>query len=96
MMYNSTYKVLVFLLLVPLCICLRAAGVLRRIVGGRRDGWNKLLKVHDIGQESILRSSALWVDRARAMWCQLHRKRGRHIKILRHINGNNVQHASFA
>lgn len=48
--------------MVPLSICFRAAGVLRRIVGGRRDGWDKLLKVHDVGQEGVLRSGAFWVD----------------------------------
>ena len=83
-MYDNTYKVLVFQLLVPLSVCLRAAGVLRRIVGGRRDGWNKLLKVHDVGKEGVLRSGAFWVDGARAMWCQLGGERRRHIKIIRH------------
>lgn len=71
LMYYNTNKVLVFQLLVPLSVCLRAAGVLRRIVGGRRDGWNKLLKIHDVSQEGVLRSGAFWVDGARAMWCQL-------------------------
>lgn len=74
-MYNSTYKMIVIQLLVPLSVCLRAAGVLRRIVGGWRDGWNKLLKVHDVGQEGVLRCGALWIDGARAMWCQLGSKR---------------------
>lgn len=67
--------------LVPLGICLRAAGVLRRIVGRWRDGWNELLKVHNVGQEGILGSGAFWVNRTRAMWSQLGGNSGRHIKI---------------
>lgn len=59
--------------MVPLSICFRAAGVLRRIVGGWRNGGDKLLKIHDVGQEGVLRSGAFWVDGTRAMWGQLGR-----------------------
>ena len=47
---------------VPLSVCFGAAGVLRRVVGGWRNGRDKLLKVHDVGQEGVLRSGAFWVD----------------------------------
>lgn len=46
----------------PLSVSFRAAGVLRGIVGRGRNGRDKLLKVHDVGEEGILRSGALWVD----------------------------------
>lgn len=58
--------------MVPLSICLGAAGVFRRIVGRWRDGGDKLFKVHDVGQEGVLRSGAFWVDGPRAMWRQLY------------------------
>lgn len=61
------------ILFVPLSVCLGAAGVFRRIVGRWRDGGNKLLKVHDVGQEGVLGSGAFWVDGPRAMWSQLHK-----------------------
>ena len=47
---------------VPLSVCFGAAGVLRRVVGRWRNGRDKLLKVHDVGQEGVLRSGAFWVD----------------------------------
>lgn len=77
---------------VPLGVCLRATGILRWIVGGRRDGWNKLLKVHHVGQEGILGSSAFWVDRTRTMGGELGRNNKRTIEIIHtvHVKGYNV------
>lgn len=46
----------------PLSVGFRAAGVLGGIVGRWRDRRDKLLKVHDVGQEGILRSGAFWID----------------------------------
>lgn len=59
----------------PLGVSLRAAGVLRRVVGGRGNGRDKLLKVHHVGQEGVLRSGAFWVDRPGAVRSQLYTER---------------------
>lgn len=69
--------------MVPLSVCFRAACVLWRIVGWWRDGWDKLLKVHDVGEEGILRSGAFWVDWTRAMWGQLSRENSTRIMIIK-------------
>lgn len=55
----------------PLCIGLRAAGVFRRVVRWRGNGWNKLLKVHHVTEKCILRSGAFWVYRTGAMRSKL-------------------------
>lgn len=55
----------------PLRIRFRAAGIFRRVVGGWRNGRNKLFKVHHVTEKRILRSGAFWVDRTRTMGSQL-------------------------
>lgn len=55
----------------PLSVGFRAAGVLGGIVGRWRNRRDKLLKVHDVGQEGILRSGAFRIDGTGAMWRQL-------------------------
>lgn len=55
----------------PLSVGFRAAGVLGGVIGRWRNRGDKLLKVHDVGQEGVLRSGAFRIDRTRAMRRQL-------------------------
>lgn len=46
----------------PLGVGFRAAGVLGGVVGRWRNRRDKLIKVHDVGEEGVLRSGAFGID----------------------------------
>lgn len=46
----------------PLSVGFRAAGVLGGVVGRWRNRRDKLIKVHDVAEEGVLRSGAFGID----------------------------------